>query len=355
MRKRRHSKITGKIALVTGGVGFIGSHLTEYLMKHYSLKAIRVFDNNEAGLFDATNKYKNKTNIRFMLGDIRDKERVNWALKDVDIAFHTAALKHVSLNEYNTFETVKNNIIGTQNLLEAALTNNIECLINVSSDKATNPVGVMGATKLLTERLTSSAKYYRGTTRTRFFSVRFGNVINSTGSVIPTFINQLKNSKKLTLTDKRMVRYFMSIDDAISLILKATTISRGGEVFILKMPALKITDLAEVLIKQFSKNNYKSLRNISIKEIGMKPGEKLYEKLVSSTEKERALELKDMYVIPLPPDNPYTNKKDNDSYTYYRKKLSAKPLSQAKLESPKLLSKKEITKLLQKSGAIDAL
>ena len=336
-----HKKINNKTVLVTGGTGSIGSVLVETIINKYSPKQVRIFDNNEASLFEATRKYQAKPQMRFMLGDVRDKDRVAWALKGVDTVFHAAALKHVALNEYSPFESVKTNVIGTQNLIEAALDQNIGTFVNISTDKAANPTSTMGASKLLAERLTVGADYFRGKGKTVFASVRFGNVLNSSGSVIPIFLEQINNKESVTVTDNRMVRYFMSISQAVELILKASELAVGGEVFILKMPALKIKDLAEILIESLNKK-------IKVKEIGKRPGEKLFEKIVTRTEAEQALELKDMYVLPLSID--YPGKSDDvvkNSYQYYQK-MGGKPVPSEGVKPSKLLSKSEIVKLLKK-------
>ncbi len=333
--------IDGKVILVTGGTGSIGSVLVEKLINNYSPKQVRVFDHSETGLFRATRKYLGNTKVRFLLGDIRDKNRVMIALKGVNVVFHAAALKHVALNEYNPFESVKTNVIGTQNMLEAALDNRVDTFINISTDKAANPTSTMGASKLLAERLTVGADYFRGKEKIVFASVRFGNVLNSSGSVIPIFMDQIKQNGPVTLTDKRMVRYFMTIEEAVRLIFKVADTAQGGEIFILKMPALKIIDLAKVLIEKYGD------KKIQIKEVGKRPGEKLFEKIVTRTEAEQALELKEMYV--LPPAIDYPNKATdvvNKSFTYYER-IGGKKIPSEGIKPDKLLTKKQIKKLLE--------
>ena len=336
-----NKKIDNKTILVSGGVGSIGSVLVETIIKNFSPKQVRVFDNNEAGLFNSTQKYQENPKIRFMLGDVRDRSRVTWAMKGVDTVFHAAALKHVALNEYSPFESVKTNVIGTQNMLEAALKNDAETFINISTDKAANPTSTMGASKLLAERLTVGADYFRGSGKTVFASVRFGNVLNSSGSVVPIFKDQIKKGGPITLTDKRMVRYFMTIEGAVSLIIKASEIALGGEIFILKMPALKIDDLAYCLMEVMGKE-------VTVKEMGKKPGEKLFEKIVTRTEAEQALELEDMYVLPLSIDYPGMSEDVvKKSYQYY-KKMGGKSVPSDGVKPDKLLDKNKIIKLLKK-------
>lgn len=336
-----NKKIDNKTVLVSGGVGSIGAVLVDTIVNQFSPKQVRVFDNNESGLFEATRKYQRLGKTRFMLGDVRDKDRVAWAMKGVDTVFHAAALKHVALNEYSPFESVKTNVIGTQNMLEAALSNNIEAFINISTDKAANPTSTMGASKLLAERLTVGADYFRGKGKTVFASVRFGNVLNSSGSVLPIFMDQIEKGGPVTLTDKRMIRYFMTIEEAVSLIIKASAIALGGEIFILKMPALKINQLAECLMEVMDKK-------VPIKEVGKRPGEKLFEKIVTSTEAEQALELKKMYVLPLSIDYPGMSEDVVKKSHQYYKKMGGKPVASNGVKPDKLLEKNEIIKLIKK-------
>lgn len=328
-----HPKITNKVILVTGGVGSIGSELVKKILE-LSPKQIRILDNSELGLFNAQQNYAQYDNLRFLLGDVRDKHRVNWAMRGVDTVFHTAALKHVALNEYSPFESVKTNVIGTQNLLEAALNHQVTTFINISTDKAANPTSTMGASKLLAERLTAGAAQYQGQGQTVFASVRFGNVLNSSGSVVPIFLNQIKIGGPITITDKNMVRYFMTIPDAVDLILKTASMARGGEVFILKMPALKIVDLAQTMINALAK------KPITIKAIGKRTGEKLFEKIVTRTEAILALELEEMYVLPT-----------QDNWEYYRK-IGGRPVAEAGVEPKEFLTQLKIKDLLIKAEVI---
>lgn len=284
-----------KKILVTGGVGSIGSNLVKKLLA-LDPAIIRVFDNNETGLFDLEQELRSEK-IRILLGDIRDKERLNMAMDGIDIVFHTSALKHVPLCEYNPFDAVKTNVLGTQNVLEAALANNVKKVINVSTDKAVSPTNVMGATKLLAERLTISANYYSGNNRTVFSSVRFGNVLNSRGSVIPLFRKQIHDGGPVTITDKQMTRFFMEISAASDLILQAGEIAKGREIFILKMPAFRIADLAEAMIEEYAPQYGHRPEDIVVKTIGKRTGEKLYEDLMADEEAERAYERNNMFLI----------------------------------------------------------
>ena len=251
-----------KVLLVTGGAGSIGSEITKKILE-YNPSVIRVLDNNETALFELEEEL-NSDKLRVFYGDVRDKDRLKRAFDNVDIIFHAGALKHVPLCEFNPFDAVKTNIIGTQNVLDVALDRDVEKVIFVSTDKAVNPINVMGATKLLAERLTISANHYTGDKETVFSCVRFGNVLNSRGSVIPVFKNQIKNGGPVKITDKDMTRFIMGIPEAVELILKAGQKADGGEIFILKMPATNIMDLAEVMIE-----NLANIYNHNPEEIGI--------------------------------------------------------------------------------------
>jgi FlaA1/EpsC-like NDP-sugar epimerase len=219
------------------------------------------------------------------------------AFDGIDTVFHAAALKHVPLCEYNPFDAVKTNVIGTQNVLDAALITGVDRVINVSTDKAVSPTNVMGATKLLAERLTISANYYKGEKKTAFSSVRFGNVLNSRGSVIPVFRQQIRDGGPLTITHRKMTRFFMDIPAAAGLIIRAAQIAMGREIFILKMPAIRITDLAEVMIRDLAGPAGYRPEDIRIRIIGKRDGEKLHEELMTDNEAERAWESQDMFMI----------------------------------------------------------
>ncbi|MDL1957447.1 MAG: polysaccharide biosynthesis protein [Candidatus Desulfofervidus auxilii] len=289
------SYFSNKIILITGAAGTVGKELIRQLLK-YKPAEIRLLDNNETEIFFLMEKYKYISFIKCFLGDIRDKDRMKRIMKCVDIVFHTAAFKHVILSEYHPFDVIQTNILATQNIIEAALENNVEKVIFTSSDKAVNPTNVMGASKLMCEKLITAANTLTYGNKTIFVSVRFGNIIGSRGSVVPVFMNQIKLGGPVTVTDKRMTRFIMTVEQAANLILKAALLAKGGEVFITKMPVMRIIDLAEVMIDILAPKYGYSPETIEIKEIGAKPGEKLYEELMNEEEKKRSLELKDMFV-----------------------------------------------------------
>ena len=314
-----------KNILIIGGTGTIGYFLIKRILKE-NPNTIRIYSRDEHKQFLLKEELIDFNNIRFLIGDVRDKERLNRAMKNIDIVFNLAALKHVPSCEYNPFEAVKTNILGTQNVIECAMENNVKQMIYTSSDKAVSPTNTMGATKLLAERLISSAYYARGHSDTIFASVRFGNVLFSRGSVIPLFKEQIIKNKVITITEPEMTRFMMSPDEAVDLLIKATKIATGGEVFVLKMPVLKLIDLAEVTIQKVCEKEKIDPKSIKIKNIGLRPGEKLYEELMSEDEADKALDIDDMYVIkPLYREyNEVIGKKIQLSYSSKDKKILTK-------------------------------
>jgi FlaA1/EpsC-like NDP-sugar epimerase len=282
--------------LITGGTGSIGSELAKKLLE-FNPKVIRIYSNDENAQFDLEQELKEYDNLRFLVGDVRDKERLKRATEDIDIVFHAAALKHVPSCEYNPFEAIKTNVIGTENLLEVAMDEEVEKVITISTDKAVNPVNVMGATKLLAERLTIAANYYKGLRRTVFSCVRFGNVLGSRGSVVQLFDKQIQNGGPVTVTDPDMMRFVMSMDRPIELVLKAAQVAKGEEIFVFKMPALRIGNLAEVMIEKLAPKYGYDPRDIKVEIVGKRKGEKLYEELMTEDEAMNAYETEDMLVI----------------------------------------------------------
>ena len=284
-----------KKVLVTGGSGSIGQKIVKELL-NYDVDVVRVLDNNETALFDLEQDL-NSSKIRTFVGDIRDYQRLVRAFKDIDIIFHAAAYKHVPLCEYNPMDAVKTNVIGTQNIIDAAITCEVDKVILISTDKAVNPVNVMGATKLLAERLMISSNVYSGIGGTKFSCVRFGNVLNSRGSVIPVFKKQIRNGGPVTITDKRMTRFIMHIHEAAKLILTAGSISDGGEIFILKMPSVTVPDLAEAMIEYYSPKYGFDVEDIDIEIIGKRVGEKLHEELMTPEEVQCAEDNGELFII----------------------------------------------------------
>lgn len=301
-----------KIVLVTGGTGSIGSEIVKKLIE-YDVQSVRVLDNNETALFELEQELASNK-IRTFMGDIRDFERLKRAFENVDIVFHAGALKHVPLCEYNPFDAVKTNILGTQNVLNAALDRNVKKVIVISTDKAVNPINVMGATKLLAERLTMSANYYSGDKNTAFSCVRFGNVLDSRGSVVPIFKKQIEKGGPVTITDPEMTRFVMSIPEAVELILKSGQIAKGKEIFILKMPSLNIKDLAEVLIDILAPKYGYNPDEIRIDIIGKRLGEKMFEELMTDVEIEFVVDEGELFILNSKYLNNHTKKFDYNSH-----------------------------------------
>jgi UDP-N-acetylglucosamine 4,6-dehydratase/5-epimerase len=297
MEKQFEDIFKDKKILVTGGTGCIGSEIVKSLLK-YKPKVVRVFSNDEDNTFRLSQELHDGKNTRFLIGDIRDRERLMAAMKDIDIVYHAAALKHVPLCEYNPFEAIKTNVLGTQNVIESALATGVKKVINISTDKAVNPVNTMGATKLLAEKLIIDANFYKGASKTIFSSVRFGNVLFSRGSVVPLFENQIKERKIVTVTDPKMTRFMMSIENTVDLVFKATLMAKGGEIFILKMPVVKLGDLTEAIVQKYAEKYGYKPKEIKREIIGPRPGEKLFEELMTENEAKKAFETKDMLIIP---------------------------------------------------------
>lgn len=286
-----------KSVFVSGCCGTIGQELFKQLVEEYEVREIIGIDNNESELFLLEQRYAAHGNTRFALGDVRDIDKIVRRMKGVDIVFHVAAFKHVVLCERSPFEAVQTNILGVQNIIQAAHINEVEKVVFTSSDKAVNPTSVMGTSKLMGERLMTAANSNQKITGTVFASTRFGNVLGSRGSVAPIFSEQIRRGGPVTLTHPDMTRFIMSISQAAGLVIDSHIHARGGEVMITKMPVLRIKDLAEVMIELLAPEFGHDPGKIEIDFIGAKPGEKLYEELISGEETRRAVELENYFVI----------------------------------------------------------
>jgi FlaA1/EpsC-like NDP-sugar epimerase len=286
-----------KKILIIGGTGTIGHSLLKQVLSQKP-KVVRVFSRDEYKQFLLQNELGTRDDIRLLIGDVRDFERVQKAMEDVDYVFHTAAMKHVPACEYNPFEAVLTNIVGTQNVIRAAIMHNVKKVVFTSSDKAISPTNTYGATKLTAERLVAAAEYSKGRSITTFVSVRFGNVLGSRGSVTPLFVKQILEDRKVTVTDRRMSRFMMTLQQATRLTVKAMEQAKGGEVFVLKMPVISLDDLVDVTIEYVCQKYRINREEIRIEDIGLRPGEKMYEELMTQEESTTAWELSDMFVIP---------------------------------------------------------
>ncbi len=290
--------LKNKKILITGACGTVGAELVRQLLSEkYQIAEIVALDNNESELFFLEQRVLHDKRASCYLADIRDQDKLTRMMKGVDIVFHAAAFKHVILCERSPFEAVQSNINGVQNIILAASANNVEKVIFTSTDKAVNPTSVMGTSKLMGEKIMTAANSNKRAEGTIFASTRFGNVLGSRGSVIPIFKKQIQQGGPVTITDTDMTRFIMSIEEAVRLVIDSAEQARGGEVFITKMPVIKIQDLAEVMIKELAPVYGYRPEDVQIQTIGAKPGEKLYEELMSYEETRRSVELPDYFSV----------------------------------------------------------
>lgn len=273
-----------KIVLVTGGTGSFGKKFTEILTTQYRPKNLRIFSRGELLQMEMANAYKDER-LRFLIGDVRDKSRLSRAMNGVDIVIHAAALKQVPTCEYNPIEAVQTNIDGSVNVIDAAIDNSVEKVMAISTDKAVHPVNLYGATKMVAEKLFIQANTYSGLRKTKFSVVRYGNVVGSRGSVIPLFKEQAKTGT-ITITDERMTRFWITLDQGVKFVIDSLEMMKGGEIFIPKIPSMRITDLADV-----------AAPGTSIRQIGIRPGEKLHEVMITEDESRHAKEYDRHYIV----------------------------------------------------------
>lgn len=333
-------KIKDKNILIIGGTGSWGSELVHQLVTEHNPSEIRIFSRGEHKQVELRHKYKNNHKLKFIIGDVRDAEAVNIAMTGVDIVFNLAALKHVPVCEENVWEAIQTNIHGVHNIVNSAIKHEVNIVVQVSTDKAVDPLNLYGFTKGCAEKLITSANYSPAKPKkTNFVCVRAGNVLSTTGSVIPLFKYLIKTYNKVTITNENMSRYIMTLTQAIQLMLKATTESIGGEIFVMKMPGIKIVDLAAVMAKTLGNENTK------VEYIGIRPGEKMFEVLVSKNESPRTIQDGEYYIIlPSLPD-----KRLEKHYNTYKKiefeEYNSKNTNQ--------LDEKNILELLEKDGWLD--
>ncbi|MFA6519677.1 MAG: polysaccharide biosynthesis protein [Candidatus Paceibacterota bacterium] len=307
----------GKIILVTGGTGSIGSEIVRQL-RMTNVAQIRIYSRDEHKQYELRQELGEDMRLRYLIGDVRDKDRLDFAFKDVDICFHAAALKHVPVCEYNPFEAVKTNVVGTQNVIDVSLRHNLEKVIAISTDKAVSPESVLGASKLMMERLIIAANGTIGMGRTRFSCVRFGNVLHSRGSVVHLWRKQIEVGDPVTITDRRAFRFFMEIPEAVRLTFDAARLMKGGEIFVLKMKEHSIVAFAEETVKKYANG-----KKVKLSFIGLRPGEKLHEGLLTAGEMDHTLETKQMFII-LSLDSGWPGKPALRKYPGARKAYSTK-------------------------------
>ena len=283
-----------KTVLITGGTGFIGKTLLKYILDK-NPHAVRVFSRDEVKHHLLQEEFAefcrgNDRKLRCLVGDVRDYERLKKATQGCDIVIHAAAMKRIDMIEYNVAESIKTNVIGTLNVINSCLENNVEKVLYVSSDKACSPINTYGACKFISERIFIESNFSKGAAKTVFSIVRYGNVLESTGSLIPTIINKIKNNSDLFLTDPRMTRFFITKEQAIDLIFNALDSGVGGEIFVPKINSFKVVDVLELL-----KENYGSQRKIRV--VGIRPGEKIHELMINKDESRRTFEFGNTFVI----------------------------------------------------------
>jgi len=274
-----------KVILITGGTGSFGKKFVEVMLKEFHPKKLIVYSRDELKQHEMRAAGFDHPSLRYFIGDVRDQERLRRAMHGVDIVVHAAALKQVPACEYNPMEAIKTNIMGTSNVIEAALDSGVEKVMSLSTDKAVNPVNLYGATKLAAEKLVVQSNAYAAGTASRYSCVRYGNVVGSRGSVVPVFIQQ-RSSGKLTLTDERMTRFWLSLEQGVHFVIRCIEQMHGGEVFVPKIPSMKVLDLARAIAP-----------HARVEVIGIRPGEKLHEVLISEDEARTAVELGDMFVV----------------------------------------------------------
>jgi len=279
------SQFKDKSVLITGGTGSFGKHMTKTLLNETDVRRVIVFSRDELKQFEIQQEYAGENRLRFFIGNVRERDRLLRAFDGVDLVIHAAALKQVPAAEYNPFEAIKTNILGASNVIDAAIDRGIKKVVALSTDKASSPINLYGATKLVSDKLFVSGNAYAGKRRTRFAVVRYGNVVGSRGSVVPLF-RTLAAKGVIPITDDRMTRFWITLDQGVRFVINAFSEMQGGEVFVPKIPSMKVVDLAKAMAP-----------NAKINIVGIRPGEKLHEEMISETDARRTLDVGDHYVI----------------------------------------------------------
>jgi len=336
----------GKHVLVTGGTGSFGQQIVDRLLEHAPAE-IRIFSRDEdkqvrmSEEYGMGRRYPRKDMLDFVIGDVRNPNSVREAVRGIDVIFHAAALKQVPSCEYHVWEAVQTNVIGAQNVIQAALEENVEKVVAVSTDKAVKPVNAMGMTKSIQEKLFTAANFHNRGKRTVFTCVRYGNVVGSRGSVIPLFKRQIESGGPLTITDPRMTRFILTLAEAIELVFHAAVSGRGGETFVLKIPAALVTDVADVMIEGLAPS-----KKVRVENVGIRPGEKIHEVLVSEAEAVRTVEDELTYVI-LPQIDL------EETLSFYRQEAKV-TFTEYSSDMARRLDKKEIHAMLARTGWLNS-
>jgi UDP-N-acetylglucosamine 4,6-dehydratase (inverting) len=322
----------GKTILLTGGTGSFGQKFVEMLLKSHNPHSIRVYSRGELKQVEMGRKFKDE-HIRYFIGDVRDRNRLYRAMNGADIVVHAAALKHVPVCEYNPIEAVNTNINGATNIIDAAIDNEVDRVLALSTDKAVQPVNLYGATKTVAEKLFIQANAYSGGRKTKFSCVRYGNVIGSSGSVVPLFLKQ-KETGEITITDNDMTRFWITLEQGADLVINSINAMKGGEIFVPKIPSMKITDLADLLAP-----------GIKRKIIGIRPGEKLHEVLLTAEEATHTLEFEKYFIVE--PEHAFWSSSNHPSG-----KKCSKGFSYASNTNKEWLDRQKMEKLLKSQGFI---
>lgn len=272
--------------LITGGTGSLGKALVRYLLENTKARRIVIFSRDELKQLSMKNDFDNDPRLRWFLGDVRDLERLKRAFHGVDYVIHAAALKQVDTGEYNPMEFIKTNVLGSQNVIDASIESRVKRVVALSTDKASSPINLYGATKLTADKLFVAANNYSFTYGTIFSVVRYGNVMGSRGSVIPYFREFAVEGKPLPITDLRMTRFLISIEEAVKFVIESLLIMSGGELYVPRIPSMKIIDLAQAIAP-----------GANMVEIGMRPGEKLHEEMISEDDSRRTIQMKNRFVV----------------------------------------------------------
>ncbi|ALE85959.1 UDP-N-acetylglucosamine 4,6-dehydratase (inverting) [Pseudonocardia sp. HH130629-09] len=280
------SVLKGSSVLVTGGTGSFGKAFVRTLLDRYEPRRLVILSRDELKQYECRSLFDNDPRLRWFLGDVRDQPRLRRAMHGVDHVVHAAALKQVDTAEYNPFEFIRTNVEGSQNVVEAAIDAGVKKVVALSTDKASSPINLYGATKLCADRLFVSANHYAAAYETRFAVVRYGNVLGSRGSVVPLFKKLAADGQSLPITDKRMTRFWITLPDAVQFVIDSFDAMQGGELYVPRIPSMRMTDLAEAIAP-----------GAATHEIGIRPGEKLHEEMIAADDSRRTLKLADRYVV----------------------------------------------------------
>ena len=327
--------LKGQNILITGGTGSFGKNFIQKIIKIDNPKKIIIYSRDEQKHFKLQKEWKDHKNLRFLIGDVRDLNRLSYAMNEVDIVVHAAAMKHVPQAEYNPFEVVKTNVLGAQNIIEAALSKKVKKVVALSTDKASSPVNLYGATKLTSDKLFLAANNYKGKKDIKFSVVRYGNVLGSEGSILPFFI-KCKQNNIFPITDKRMTRFNITLDESVSFVLFCLKNMWGGELFVPKIPSFKIIDLAKAISNK-----------PKFKIIGIRPGEKLHEEMISKSESMNTISFKNHFVVT--PNSEYLHWNKKKYFQKFKKgKYCPDNFNYNSLENNKYLSVQNLKKIIKK-------